>query len=325
MTQEPPALLRLRILPFLVLFLGLGFTFFSWFWIQRSWSRLLEPDFEKGTRQIELGVKQRLDFYLNLLHGVQGLFAANPSVNAEQWSSYINKQNIQKRYPAFVDVRFIEKTPAGFTAKFIEPSQGKRDKLEYQLGLDPFNRIAFEKAQDTAAVILTNRVDFSVGDRKQTGFLMIFPIYQQKASAGTIQDRRNSLLGFAVASARTNDFFRSVAESLHIDYEIYDSRQLTQDHLLYNDDRILNVPRSLISDDDRSLSPRAGRYFSKDVPLKVPGHVWTLHFTTRPHFFLNKQRDQFLQIYLWSGVILSTFVFAVVFFLNESLLSSANF
>ncbi len=326
MTQESPAILRLRILPFLVLVLCLGFTFLSWFWIQHSWSRLLEPEFEKGTQQIELGVKQRLDFYLNLLYGVQGLFAANPSVTPEQWAAFIQKQNIKKRYPALLDVRFIEKTPQGFAAKFIDVSQASRGKLEYELGLDPFNRVAFEKAQDTASVILTNRIDLTIASRKQAGFLMIFPIFQKEDGLGNIQDRRKSLLGFAVAALRTNDLFRSVAGAFHIDYEIYDSRQLSQDHLLYNDDRVLNAPnRSLISDDDRSFNLRAERFFSKDAPLKVPGHVWALHFSTRPHFFLDKHRDQFLQIFLWAGCALSVIVFAAAFFLNESLLNSSKF
>ncbi len=327
MTQDPPASLRLRVLPFLVLVLCLGFTFFSWFWIQRSWSRLLEPEFEKGTQQIELGAKQRLDFYLNLLYGVQGLFAANPAVTADQWSAYIQKQNIAKRYPALLDVRFIEKTPDGsFAAKFIAVSHTSRGKLEYSLGLDPFNRVAFEKAQDTGAVILTNRIDLTIASRKQAGFLIIFPIFKTEDGFGTIQDRRKSLVGFAVAVVRTNDLFRSVAEAFHIDYEIYDSRELTQDHLLYNDDRVLNAPnRSLISDDDRSFNLRSERFFSKDSPLKVPGHVWTLHFSTRSHFFLDKHRDQFLQIFLWAGCALSVIVFAAAFFLNESLLSSSRF
>ncbi|HXV28095.1 MAG TPA: CHASE domain-containing protein, partial [bacterium] len=218
------------------------------------------------------------------------------------------------------DVRFIAKTPQGFAAKFIHSSSSRSGKLEFQLGADPFNQLAFEKAQDMAQVILTNKIDFTEGGRKQAGFLIIFPLYQNESPAGSIQERRQALLGFAVGVIRANDVFRSVAPGSHaIDYEIYDARELTREHLLYNDDRILAAQgRTLIADNDEALTARSEKSFSKDGALKVPGHMWTIHFSTRPKFFFNESRDHFLKHYLLSGMLLSLVVFGIVFFLNET-------
>src|SRR3990167_9340685 len=111
--QSPPEAsllvnrLEFNSIAFVVLFLSILVSILAWHFSQVVVESRARSHFELIAEDAADRIGQRLELYINVLYGAQGLFTANDHVNRTQWAAYLSKLNIKNRYPGFTALRFV--------------------------------------------------------------------------------------------------------------------------------------------------------------------------------------------------------------------------
>ena len=93
--------------------------------------------------------------------------------------------------------------PEYFPVYFMEHLSGNEPALGFDLRSEDKRRLALERARDTGLATATPPIRLVQEPGSQLGFLVLLPIYDRPAS--TVEQRRTSLRGFAVAVYRIGD------------------------------------------------------------------------------------------------------------------------
>lgn len=165
---------------------------------------------------------------LQNISAVQGLSWV-PRVPDAQRASYEQAA----RQSGFPDFKIFERDAAGnrivaaqrpeyFPVYFIEPYAGNEYVLGFDLASDPARLKALVNARDTGQITVTAPIRLVQETGKQSGILMLAPIYRPGAPINSIESRRTNLLGVVSGIFRTGDI---LAEVLHShasnDMELY--------------------------------------------------------------------------------------------------------
>ncbi|MDX2217200.1 MAG: CHASE domain-containing protein [Oculatellaceae cyanobacterium bins.114] len=172
---------------------------------------------------------------------VQPALVRHPSIHALEWlprllesDRPVFEQAMQAEgYPAFqITERMSDGTLIRAESRseyvpvcFVEPLDNNELALGYDLASDATRRAALERARDTGAIAVSGRIELVQAARRQFGFLVILPIYQQGAACDTVSDRRQHLQGFVLGVFRVADVVRSSLAGLtldHIDFYLSD-------------------------------------------------------------------------------------------------------
>jgi len=93
--------------------------------------------------------------------------------------------------------------PEYFPVYFMEHLQRNEQALGFDLWSEDSRRMALERARDTGLATATPPIRLVQEPGSQLGFLVLLPVYDRPAS--TVEQRRTSLRGFAVAVYRIGD------------------------------------------------------------------------------------------------------------------------
>lgn len=302
--------LFLRLLPWLVLCLGLSMTFMTQRIVRQNAHAALQNEFDFRVNEIQANIDRRLLNYQTLLLGTAGLFSASHFVDGDEFRSYVQSLNLARKYPGIQGVGYaMLMTPAdvsrrtaavqraGYPAFKVWPV-GERSVYTPIVYLEPYNarnqrafgydmyselvrRIAMTRARDEDRLIVSGKVHLAqeTNNDVQTGFLMYQPVYVNHAPHDTLAQRRANLLGWVFSPFRINDlmggmFGARVGEiSDMLDFEIYDGDKPTAASLMYDSDRTRKYSAAL----QYSL-------FHVVKQIDVGGRNWTLAITSRPDF-----------------------------------------
>ena len=109
-----------KLLPWLVLAVGLALTFF----LQQAAFHVAHQtqlyDFDFQTREIKLRIERRLTAYKQILRGTGGLFAASKSVDRDAFRDYVARLRLSSSYPGVQGLDF----------SLVIPSQEKTGHIE---------------------------------------------------------------------------------------------------------------------------------------------------------------------------------------------------
>ena len=95
-----------RLLPFLVLCLGLMLTWQAWLSETRFSERERQAEFETRVVDGSNRVQLRMDSYQQVLRGVAGLLTASGEVNREAFRTYVQALGLAERYPGIQGIGF---------------------------------------------------------------------------------------------------------------------------------------------------------------------------------------------------------------------------
>ncbi|HEU4521812.1 MAG TPA: CHASE domain-containing protein, partial [Thermoanaerobaculia bacterium] len=206
-------------------------------------------------------IRFRIDTYVNVLRAAGGLFAAGQNVTRDQFRSYVQALEIQKRHPGiqgiglavrvrqqhvpdvttdlrlndFSDFTVWPETPAReeyFPIVLLEPlDQRNRRAVGYDMFTDPVRRDAMRRARDTgeaaatAPVRLVQEID---PETEQRGFLIYVPVYSTRGIPATAAERRDTLYGYVYAPFRARDLFSAIfgRQSRDVAFSIFDGENL---------------------------------------------------------------------------------------------------
>jgi len=181
-----------------------------------------------------------IESHLAVLHSLQSFFSASEQVTREEFGVFVHNEftthpGIQAlewiplvtaeertnfeasvRAEGFSDFQIVERqilgdmTPARnrvehFPVSFVEPYIGNEVALGFDLASSPARLASLREARDSGRAVATQRVVLVQEIEDQFGFLVFVPIYEKNAPVSTIEQRRNSLIGFVLGAFRVRD------------------------------------------------------------------------------------------------------------------------
>ncbi|WP_181305065.1 CHASE domain-containing protein [Rufibacter sp. XAAS-G3-1] len=322
--------------------LVLGITLYAYY-VSKTNDQVEDAQlFEIRKVQIKATLERRMGYYLQILKGVNGLFAASDTVTRADFQKYLGSLQVGKNYPGVQGIGFAvmatpEQVPLleervraeGFpnfqvhpaaprteysAIIFLEPMTASNRRA---FGFDMFNdltrREAMEAARDfnlpamTAKVKLVQEGDANV----QPGLLIYMPVYFGGKDPVDLMARRNRLKGFVYAPFRAADLFTNTIgnDFNDISISIYDGKEVKEEALLYR-----NVADIGLSESSDSL------LLSTDV-MRIAGRTWTLRYKATRAFSEASGIDQH-DLILLGGSIISLLIFFVIWSLQRYLRSN---
>jgi signal transduction histidine kinase len=318
-------------IPLVVLLSSLFLTFVATWVIATGAAERDEARFANAVESTRDRLEQRLDLYVALLRAGVGMFAVTPEVGPEQFRTFIDRIDVAQRYPGIQGIGFTRRfAPAELEALQAErrangvpdfrvwPEQERAEyhsivylepldvrntaALGYDMYTEPVRRSAMERARDTGEPVLSGRVTLvqEIDDRTQAGFLIYAPVYRGGFDPGTLESRREALLGYVYAPFRADDLFMGIfgrERQPRVAFDIYDGDRLTPEALLYTS-RFYGT------------EPVARSPFADTVSIEFAGQPWTLVFTPTTAFDLGSRRH-LVPLFGGLGVVLSVILFGL--------------
>ena len=101
------ALLSQRVLPALVLAGSLGVTAVLWQGARADAEQEAQADFDGRVRELVNQLDQRMQTYVQVLYGVQGLFYSSFEVDRGEFRSYLSGQELGRHFPGVQAIGYI--------------------------------------------------------------------------------------------------------------------------------------------------------------------------------------------------------------------------
>lgn len=303
-----------KILPWLVLGVGLALSFVLQNEIRQSTERTRHERFEFRAHELIQNVRTKLDNYKQVLDGTAGLFAASHEVGRNEFHNYVASLKLQDRYPGIQGVGYAQVVPPAereaFTKRvrregyqdfrifpdgdrdlytsivYLEPLDWRnRRAFGYDMYTEPIRHDAMAAARDTEQTSISGKVRLlqETGRNPQAGFLMYLPVYRSGQPHDTVAQRRANLVGWVYAPFRMDDLMSGILGShfgeaaATLDLEIYDGDDPAPANLMF----------------DSNLGGRDLVMALRQVKtIDLFGHHWTLSVTALPNFGTVPGSDQ---------------------------------
>ena len=296
----------LALLPWGVLAVALGVTWFTWDHERETSRKALRAQFDFALRETVSRVEQRVQGYEQMLRGVQALFAITPLKNRVALHDYVDALQLDANFSGIQALGVVEWVPAehkvahlarmrsaGFPGYAIDPD-GLRDvyapvvQREPYVGrnrmppgndvwLDPVRRLALEKSRDAGMAAISGKVRLRVDTEPgaSPGFIMYLPVYAQGQPRESVTQRRAQLIGWVYAAFHMDDFMASLYGNQQpgLSLVIHDGTDIKDATLLYR-----TGGRAAIGEAPGAAAVSADEY------MVVAGHNWTLSLSTQAAF-----------------------------------------
>lgn len=154
--------------------------------------------------------------------------------------------------------------PVYYPIIYVEPLEPNRVILGMDSSANPPRLATLEQARDTGEMVASSPLLLGEETEGEMGFLLFQPVYRGPAS--TVEQRRQSLTGFAVAAFRIQDMIDNILQDLakqEVAIAIYDVE--SGDTLVYT-----NVPDQQVDWDQ----------MSRQQSLTVAGRHWRVEFAS---------------------------------------------
>jgi PAS domain S-box-containing protein len=321
-------------LPYLILLLGVGFTFIISYYFSKLTAAQDETRFSKSVQEIDDRIDKSIQTATALLRAGTGLFAASESVEPQEFKAFIAQIQLRDHYPGILGIGFSQRLTAAekpaliatmqkqgvpdfkiwpddspraeyHTIIYLEPDEPiNKIAIGYDMSTSPVRREAMEHARDTGLPTASGGVEL-VQERelpqkqKQPGFLIYVPVYRNKAPVNSAEERRGALVGFVYSPFRLGDFLQPILDKNHdVDFTIYDGSSAKPELWLYS------------STGSDQASPPAKAHFTRISSHRVGERSWTIFYASKPSFEIGSSRA-FLPYTFAAGVLLSLLFFGV--------------
>lgn len=290
-------------------------------------------------------IQKGIDTHLEQIHAIRALYAASEFVDRSEFQTFAGSvlaghRGIQAlewiprvsnearpgfeavaRTEGFPDFKFRElgaegklveaaRRDAYFPVYFVEPLAGNEPAVGFDIYSDPARRAALEKARDTGAAVATRRIRLVQETEEQFGFLVFLPIYRNEMPHGTVEDRRENLLGFALGVFRIGGLVDETLLDLgkfSLEMYLFDEAAETGERFLYH--QVYPAPhgRQTAAPPLAEMAIRADFHWTRS--LNVADRTWTVVFRPSPGLVAAKRRGQSWTV-LGAGLLLSGMVAA---------------
>jgi PAS domain S-box-containing protein len=323
-------------IPYFVLAIALLFTTAATYYVSSTAQTKDRLRFEHDVQTTQAKICDRIEGYISLLWAGSGLFAASGEVTQQEFQAFVRRLGLRDRYPGIQGIGYSAKVPAaakdafitqmrqqGLTNFSIRPNyprseyhaiiylepQDRRNQaaIGYDMFSESVRRAAMERARDTANSAASAKVTLvqELDKQKQAGFVIYVPVYRNGNIPTTQTQRRSQLIGFVYSPFRADDLIRGIFgnEDRLVDFEIYDSNNVSPANLLHVSD---NTP-------NRRYQPQ----FRTTHTINLAGRTWSIVFTSRPELELTSETN-FAPFVAFVGVAMSLVLFGMTRSLSQA-------
>lgn len=314
------------LLPWLILVITLGVTWFTWDHERQAVRQTLRSQFDFALSETVSRVEQHVQGYEQMLRGVQSLFATTPLKNRAALHAYVETLQLDANFSGIQAIGVVEWVPAqrkaghlaetraaGFPDYAIEPDGPReiyapivqrepyigrnRAPIGNDVWLDPERRGALEKARDSGMAAISGKLQLKVDTASAAlpGFIMYLPVYAPGQAHDSVAQRRAQLMGWVFTSFHMSDFMASLygSQSPGLTLSVYDGTDAKESFLMYRSDG------NAVNDE-----PLRQVAFSANEYMVVCGHNWTLSLQTQEAFERRYGRGMEM-VTATAGVVLS--------------------
>ena len=325
--------LLIRIVPLIMFLVLFSFTLFVGNLFYRSLRWRVDQDLNEQSAEILKIISSRVGSYGDILYSTRSLFIASESVERQEFKNFVLGMNLGARQPGLSSVVFVQRISRGdkqsfieefrkdtsvhaagypdfninpdidkgeyYVGKYVEPEEGRSQVLGFDFSSEVARNRAFSLARDQNVPIATDVVNLVTTQRY--GVNIILPIYKNGAAIGTLEQRRENLFGFVLATIRADDFFSNVAsvaelEEKNIVFEVSDLDGAGREILLFSNKSSEQVKNDL-------------NVFATKIP--VANREWNLRVYGKNSLDINSRI--FLFMVVGGGIIIS-FLFSALLF-----------
>ncbi|MCX5675017.1 MAG: CHASE domain-containing protein [Planctomycetota bacterium] len=332
----------LRYLPaFLVLGGGIAATLVLFNAVDAWDESNAQADFARVARTRVADIRRTLEPNLFMLQSLASFYSASGAMNRDEFHEFVQpflrrfgcvqaiawaprvygaqRDALEEavRNDGCPDFRITEATADGrldraagrdeyFPVCLVEPYGGNTTVVGFDLASDPVRRAAMEQARDTGRMAATARVRLGQETGRPWGILVFQPVYRRGAPVASVEDRRASLEGFAVAIFRMADLVESVlaprpSKDLHL--SIYDASARRGERLLYHHrSRLAKAQPQAETSAQEEPEPLAGP--SRTESFGVAGRRWEI-LTWPEGDLVDEAGDEYARTVLGGGLALS--------------------
>ncbi len=301
---------RLRILsavvPLVVLVLALAVSYAVWERERRQIERVLKEDFDQRVNDAVNVFRERVQGYEQVLRAVSGLFASSRKVDRIDFQTFVRNLKMEVHpglqgigYSVLVPAAELDRhlaavradgfpgyaiRPAGerpfYTSAifFAPPSAAELSTIGSDYFAEPSRRPALEQARDTAGVAVSNKIRLPGEDSReiQPGFRMVWPVYRNGAPLGTVEERRENIVGWIFAAFSMEGLLGNTSgggERGSLALEVFDGSELPAEGG--------DAPSVVV---DRVGGESTLRLFSAARRVEAGGHTWMVTAQALPNF-----------------------------------------
>lgn len=230
-------------------------TALYWLSESRAGSLRKQQAFSMAADRIAFSVKSRMDTYKMVLQGVKGYHDGSEQIDPHEFQAYVAALNLQDTVPGLQGIAHVKRLPQAHAPAFVQQlraqgnplyriwPEGNRGEylpithiepadtlnqqvLGFDVGTVPAEVQALERARDTGDLALTGILPLRQydGASQPEGMVLYLPLYQGSTLPGTVQERRDLVMGWVTASFRMQALLYGMRQQLDedIDLAIYD-------------------------------------------------------------------------------------------------------
>jgi two-component system OmpR family sensor kinase len=302
-------------IPYIIFIVTLTLSLLTTYYISKETYTEDRLRFFNAVEDTTINIETRLQTYIALLRGAAGFFAAEHTVNQQQFASFVSRLNLQKNYPGTQGIGYIQIVTDNEKDNFIQSVQDqnnenftvkpsgdrsvyyvvryfvRRDKLvSLNIGDDVFvnttMRSAMENARDSGTSVTSGKIIMTPHEinKNEAGFIIFTPIYSGGTIPTTIDQRRANIIGFVYSPFQINTLLNGILGNKHfpqlLNYQIYDGTHM-------NNTTLLHDSRTTTNQNNTNFLPR----FNDTRHIDITGRTWTIAFTNHPEFEVESQKD----------------------------------
>jgi PAS domain S-box-containing protein len=313
-----------------VLLVGLALTTAGSVQMQKNIHLNAEREFQRSVARVSTEIDRRFSQPIYGLNGLKGMFAAFPNIKREEFRRGVASRNLAQEFPGLRGLGYIEhvtrQNVAGFVAatradgapqfsvhqlldkeredlfviKYIEPEAGNERAFGLDVASEAFRRTALEQSVDEGRIVMSRIILLVQDSGKTPGTLIYLPIYAEGAKKGTVQDRRESLVGLLYAPIVFSELLEgtTAAPNSFVDFKL---QQAGSDSLL-----IYTTKKHTVQPGSSQVTVKEPLFVSHRA-VTINGLDVTLDVTSTPEFDAQIDHSTPWVIFLL-GLLLSSFL-----------------
>ena len=301
--------------------------------------------FERRAERLVQVIRQRIRRPVFGLKGAKGMYLASENVTRNEFTAYVESQDLGGEYPGVLGFGFVERVMRSeldahiareraddspespeynvsslgtnevmYVVKHVVPLEPNREAWGFDLASEPRRREAVERAIRTGEPAMTARLNLVQDNEDRAGFIYMVPIYHHGADVATPEGRERSLLGLVDAPIIIESALEKIGEQTEnlLRFDIYEASSDGIPEVLFDFDNHRNDITQL------EASPRdEGGRFKITEEMKIGGRTWTIAMASTEKFDATIA-DSTPALIGMGGIILSFLLAAVVWTLGHS-------
>ncbi|MBC3872592.1 CHASE domain-containing protein [Undibacterium flavidum] len=290
-------------------------TAVAWNYADQHLHDLAQERFERRVNSTRDAVLTRMQQYQQFLNGGVGLFVGSSHVSRQEWHDFVENANIEQNFPGlqnmavdfpiraqdkaahiasvraegFPNYTIIPEQPARevyHSLVYVEPFSGRNLRaFGFDMYTNPIRREAMDRAIDLGMPSMSAAVKLVQENTQdaQYGFIFCYPVFHQRASLNSADERRKNLRALICGAFRMKDLMRGIFGTAisDVDLEIFDSGASNLDSSLYSSVGAMTVAHS---------------DYRRELTTEIGGHKWLLRVTANQNFLKAAGKTQSILI-----------------------------